>query len=59
MAKLKPSPFCGGIATLYAKEIPNGYSGDINYIIECTSCEANIHGYDTEQQAIEAWNKRS
>lgn len=46
--KLKPCPFCGGEAMtnkLYENE----------WYVYCPKCERN---YDTEQEAIEAWNKR-
>lgn len=59
---LKPCPFCGGIA-LTSKEIyPTGekawhviHWADGNCFIENT-----INGdYDTEAEAVEAWNRRA
>lgn len=62
MAELKPCPFCGGSA-LTSKEIyPTGekawhviHWADGNCFIENT-----INGdYDTEAEAVEAWNRRA
>lgn len=49
--KLKPCPFCGG----------NNLSveGVTFYWVECVDCNASIAGYETKEQAIEAWNRRA
>lgn len=49
--KLKPCPFCGG----------NNLSveGITFYWVECIDCNASISGHETEEQAIEAWNRRA
>lgn len=51
--ELKPCPFCGG-------------QGDYYYImtmrkhwIGCSNCNCATDGYDTEEEAIEAWNTRA
>lgn len=66
MDKLKPCPFCGGEArvTIYAISDPV-------YTVQCQSCFAMIGReqqtwtglrgklfYSTEEEAVEAWNKR-
>ncbi len=51
--KLKPCPFCGGTAAAY------GHASAA--YIECDSCGARIGsyvGYNSRQDAIEAWNQR-
>lgn len=49
--ELKPCPFCGG----------NNLSveGITFYWVECIDCNASISGHETEEQAIEAWNRRA
>ena len=56
MAGLKPCPFCGGKADYYCEEYD---SADKGYNVECEKCEARTATYDTPEQAIDAWNKRS
>ena len=60
MAELKPCPFCGGIPTdPFYYDPYDGYQGDLHsYIIRCTNCRAEIEKR-TEEQAIEAWNRRA
>lgn len=29
------------------------------YWVECIDCNASISGHETEEQAIEAWNRRA
>lgn len=51
--KLKPCPFCGGVAATY------GHASAA--YIECDSCGARIGsyvGHNSRQDAIEAWNQR-
>jgi len=54
MSELKPCPFCGGKA-----ETTRCWTG--HYQVWCTQCAAVQMGsfYDSEAEAIEAWNKRA
>lgn len=49
MPELKPCPFCGGEAEL----------GSPIYYVECTSCMGGVPSYDSMEEAISAWNRRS
>ena len=53
--KLKPCPFCGGEASVY--ETGYMYSAP-QYYICCDECGSGIAVFNTEQDAIEAWNRR-
>lgn len=49
--RLKPCPFCGGVALL---DYLNG-----ERMIFCADCEdGGVVGYETEEELIEAWNRR-
>ena len=50
--KLKPCPFCGGEAEVWVSDVTD------RAIVYCTVCDAQISIRPTEQEAIEAWNKR-
>lgn len=52
MAELKPCPFCG------SKDI-HMIPGDRTYLCACFGCCATSAPRITEQQAIDAWNRRS
>lgn len=51
---LKTCPFCGSRAYLYKCE------ADIEepYTVMCEGCEVVTANYETEDEAIEAWNRR-
>ena len=53
--KLKPCPFCGGKA--YKKRNWDFDGNDI-YGIHCENCNAQTEYRCSEQEAIEAWNRR-
>ena len=56
MAELLPCPFCGGEANLIAVDYNDG---DIWYRPECSECKCGWQeNYETEDEAIEAWNTR-
>lgn len=49
--ELKPCPFCGGEAEIVMS------GGDRR--VECKKCGARSDWYDTEAEAIAAWNRRN
>ena len=51
MTKLKPCPFCGGEASTYV-------AYDDGYYVCCDECGCGLPVYNTEEEAVEAWNKR-
>ncbi len=46
--KLKPCPFCGHEAQINKDE----------WSIQCSYCPAYMGYFNTEQEAVEAWNRR-
>jgi Lar family restriction alleviation protein len=50
--KLKPCPFCGGQADIIR-------SANHWFFVRCPACEASKPGFETENDAVEAWNSRS
>ena len=56
MSDLKPCPFCGGEAEMLTAESMNG-----GYLfgIMCNDCCSRGDVYDTEAEAIAAWNSRA
>lgn len=54
--KLRECPFCGGEAS--KTHIPYIGGGGYGNVIECDTCWAKTGYYDTEAEAIEAWNTR-
>lgn len=53
---LKPCPFCGAAANI-------GFDFKHDYVVFCTNefCMLNEleYGFDSEEEAIEAWNRRT
>ena len=54
--KLKSCPFCGGEAKI--NRIVNTFYQYARYFSSCTRCSAESKVFETEQEAIEAWNTR-
>ena len=55
--ELKPCPFCGDIDPDIEELSINGlFIG--SYCVECFNCHAKTDYFDTEEEAIEAWNRR-
>lgn len=50
--ELKPCPFCGGKPNL------RSYSKSRNWIVFCSKCETETQVYESEQEAVKAWNSR-
>lgn len=57
---LKPCPFCGGAATLYTVEQPDGRD---TFAVDCNRDECGVNPstclYETEAEAVTVWNRRS
>lgn len=60
MSELKPCPFCGDIAHVHPIDILNRYNRRWNVRCDNDKCIAGVvvRHFDTEQEAIEAWNTR-
>lgn len=69
MTEIKPCPFCGGEATLYANWSPNANAFFVN--CKCTVCDSSGKGYKSKddpaeqnwenyacEQAVRLWNSR-
>ena len=56
MSELLPCPFCGGEAEVLTAESMNG-----GYLFGamCNDCLSRGDVYDTEAEAVEAWNTRA
>lgn len=52
MTELRKCPFCGGEASTYV-------AYDDGYYVCCNECGCGLPVYNTEQDAIEAWNRRT
>ena len=66
--ELKPCPFCGGDGVILART-KQVFDNSIGYIPLCTDCGCTVGSnidteftaytdFKTEQEAIEAWNRR-
>lgn len=56
MKELKPCPFCGGEAKIRDYSIQD-LGPEID--VFCTNCGGQTFVYETEGEAIEAWNRRA
>lgn len=56
MSELLPCPFCGGEAEILTAESMHG--GNL-YGVMCDCCAGRADVYDTEAEAIAAWNTRA
>lgn len=54
---LKPCPFCGGEAKLYAGKI-NFYPYDHRFRVWCSKCNAMSNLFRTKDEALASWNWR-
>lgn len=59
MSEIKPCPFCGGAAMNLSHSSCDCCGKKYTGIVGCTHCNAEVSHYDTDEQAIEAWNKRA
>lgn len=61
---LKPCPFCGGrgarVDVTWEYEMINEeiFTDRRFYVIECFTCHARTHAFLTEEEALNAWDKR-
>ena len=46
---------CGGEAKVYVYSMEGGFWHRCN--VECTKCKVRTPKYDTEAEAVEAWNR--
>ena len=51
---LKPCPFCGS-DEIYI----TWYEQNKKYSIGCNNCPVDMFGYETDEEAAKAWNKRA
>ena len=52
--ELKACPFCGGKAEIYEAE----FEGKTFFTVGCENCNITTQGYETEEDAATAWNRR-
>ena len=62
--KLKPCPFCGGAAEIVWEVDAGYYFAEESYHTRCKDCGCNLgggvlEGFETEEEAAEAWNRRA
>lgn len=57
--KLKPCPFCGCEFINVMKIKEDGFRDTSGYFLECPECEIETPIYDTLEEAIEKWNRRT
>ena len=57
MNELKKCPFCGGEADCNNAGFIK--AGNLMWATECLDCGVTTDFFDSEQEAIEAWNRRT
>ena len=59
MEKIKSCPFCGGIASIATNT--DGFGHDMSFYVRCEKSGHTLtaDNFDTEEEAIEAWNERN
>lgn len=55
MSELKKCPFCGGEAKIRGEKY---WQPNVRRNVICTNCFANSGWFKTDEEAIEAWNRR-
>lgn len=61
MAELKPCPFCGGSAFTSLEHYPSGEKAWHIYHMNYEKCfidDCITGDYETEEEAVKAWNRR-
>lgn len=59
MTELLPCPFCGGEAEIHPSDDWDVNLTGATYFIWCDKCETRGDYYNTEAEAIAAWNTRA
>lgn len=57
MDEMKPCPFCGGKGDCNNSALRIG--GVFKWTVECLGCGLVTPGFETEEEAIEFWNRRT
>ena len=55
MVELKPCPLCGGVATVHEYNYITAH----NFTVYCEDCWLATQAYETEAEAVKAWNTRT
>jgi hypothetical protein len=58
-AKLLPCPFCGSKAEIASYPSCDCCGKTWNACVECTKCSAEVSHFDTDAEAVHAWNTRA
>ena len=53
MDELKPCPFCGGPASYKV------WSDHEYHCVECFDCSIEMNYFDSKQEAVDFWNRRT
>lgn len=64
---LKPCPFCGSIARIEERKLPDGYVSFMVKFVQCTECRSKTdericdgyyNQYCSDEEIAELWNRR-